>query len=244
MSIGYREFQINSWGEVLGKMNFQRCVANVINPVIPHIPCLDQWVGAVHFINDAFSWPDLPDFQRRPVDDLSQDVDTPRLILVLESPHIDEFLWDRENKEWKPNGPANGSTGVNIRIRLVDQPKKVTNLSDKSKLNLVLVNAVQYQCSLGKSLQTKEGKLIRDEVFQECWEAGKGQRNFKDRLAKYYLPGSIVINCCTQSVNKRNGGRKKQVTNAIEEVVQETGVSTDAAVFELSHPSNWHYRKL
>jgi hypothetical protein len=222
-------------------MKFLECVSKVINPIVPPNPCPDQWVGVVHVVNGAFKWPESAEFSRRSIDELNKHVDMPRLVIVLESPHIEEYNWDKEKTEWVVVGPANGSAGRNIRQHLAAATRNKTELKDKAMLNLVLVNAVQYQCSLGNSLQTKVNKILRDEVFQECWV--NGEADFKTRLSKCYLPGSIVINCCTQSYTTKNGGRKKKVTDAIKAVVQVIDGGVDALVFEMPHPSSRSFGK-
>lgn len=82
---------------------------------------------------------------------------TPKLILILESPHIFEL-------NTKSNGPAKGTTGRLIRKKLHEVSR---NIKFKNKdLPLVLMNAVQYQCSLGANLKEVKNKKMRD-----CFEA-------------------------------------------------------------------------
>jgi hypothetical protein len=57
---------------------------------------------------------------------------------------------------------------------------------------LVLVNAIQHQCSLG--ISTSEH---RDKIFRAVWAQG-GQENFVSRLRSVLRPGDVVMNCCTK----------------------------------------------
>jgi hypothetical protein len=66
------------------------------------------------------------------------------------------------------------------------------NLQDVDGFGLVLVNAIQHQCSLGMS--TSEH---RDKIFRAVWAQG-GQENFVSRLRSVLRPGDVVMNCCTK----------------------------------------------
>ena len=114
------------------------------------------------------------------------------IIIVLESPHIAEF--DPVTK--CGIGPCRGKTGLNIAKYL---PSILMNNSVGLSLgykeyDLVIVNAIQYQCSLGE-----ETKLYRDAMFLYYWEQSEVREDFKKRLnfARSKYAESIVINCCT-----------------------------------------------
>jgi hypothetical protein len=102
---------------------------------------------------------------------------------------------------------------------------------------LVLVNAVQYQCSLGVAPQAH-----RTEIFQQCWDSF-GRDDYLTRITNLYQPGDIVINSCTG-----DGLRKvvqKALTEAITQAEQATSTakpmsdSRTAAIIKLVHPCNW-----
>ena len=69
--------------------------------------------------------------------------------MVLESPHVDEFIGNI--------GPAKGFTGDMIRNFL----HEVINLQDVDGFGLVLINAIQHQCSLGTSTSAHRDKIFR-----------------------------------------------------------------------------------
>ena len=135
--------------------------------------CNDQYVGR---ISELIGQKDFR--QRDPVCERPSNI--PCLILVLESPHRDEFAGTP--------GPAKGSTGRQIRRYLL-QVKGLESLSDHG---LILVNAVQYQCSLGMPT-----RCFRDRVFSAVWSGG-GQEDFESRLLDYWRPKDVIANCCTK----------------------------------------------
>ena len=137
------------------------------------------------------------------------------LILVLESPHRNEF-------EDEP-GPAKGTTGRNIALFI----RKVRGLEAKSEELLILINAVQYQCSLGHPTTEYRGK-----VFTAVWKHHGGNDDFKDRLGKIYRLGDTVVCACTKD-GKYN--LRQLVHTAIREEL------SNAEVLRRAHPAGWHW---
>ncbi|WII93298.1 hypothetical protein QEO94_00080 [Kingella negevensis] len=81
--------------------------------------------------------------------------DSYKIIVILESPHKDEYKDDRN----KPT-PAKGKTGKNIRKYLADIISKLD--SDKSKnYPIFLINPIQYQCSKGETNRSKTKKVFQ-----------------------------------------------------------------------------------
>lgn len=109
------------------------------------------------------------------------------LCIVLESPHNDEF-----SPNGKPLGPARGQTGLNLESKLFDKLKKFykdNNVVESGKYAVILMNAVQYKCSLGAST-----KYYRDRVWLNLWF--NGAKDDFERRIKSYDP-DIVLNLCT-----------------------------------------------
>jgi len=102
------------------------------------------------------------------------------VLMVLESPHVEEFVGDP--------GPAKGVTGQMIRQYLM------TSISRPEIENhgLILVNAIQHQCSLGSSTV-----VYRDRVFRAAWAKG-GEIDFCDRIKLLFRSGDLLLNCCTK----------------------------------------------
>lgn len=141
------------------------------------------------------------------------------LLLVLESPHVSEFDNDP--------GPAKGTSGKNIAKFL----RQVRGLESFGDHGLILINAIQYQCSLG--FATDE---FRDRVFTELWNTG-GREDFISRLTRLYKAGDTLVNCCTKgAANIPSNELRVLVQSAICHAL--LGVS----VMRRNHPSCWHFR--
>lgn len=97
---------------------------------------------------------------------------SPCVLLVMESPHIDEHSPKLFYTPW----PANGPTGKRIRQRIAAADLPIT-----ADTGLVLMNAIPFQCSLGISPIGKD----RDTVFRPAWERG-GRGFFPSRLMHWY----------------------------------------------------------
>ncbi len=109
--------------------------------------------------------------------------DVPKIILILESPHKDEY------KDKQAINPANGPTGAKIQGYLGYLVKKIYDelLNKKAKINkkydFCIVNPVPYQASFGVST-----KYVRNEVWTLLWE--NECLELKDNFLK---PPSLVI---------------------------------------------------
>jgi hypothetical protein len=122
-----------------------------------------------------------------------------RLILVLESPHNEEFRLDPESKVLSAIGPACGQTGTNICRHLDGATRGIASprLRVDEEYALILMEAVSYQCSLGAtSLVDKASKEVRDQVFRSAWDAG-AREDFVERLRALWNSDTLVLNCCT-----------------------------------------------
>ena len=134
--------------------------------------------------------------QRKEVNNNFTPTNKAAIILVLESPHKDEY-----DHNHHALGPAHGETGDSINACLT----KILNVAilnsvlnkpcTFTKYDLLLVNAVQHQCSLGAN-----PRLYRDAMFLYYWEKECYRKNFFKRLTKTIKKynSCIVINCCTQ----------------------------------------------
>lgn len=134
--------------------------------------CPDQYLGPLSEILDQNAFPQRLPAVLRP--------QGPCIVMVLESPHVAEFIGDP--------GPAKGFTGEMIRQHLRQALPSV----HLETYGLVIVNAIQYQCSLGASTE-----LFRDRVFRAIWRS-EGRQDFVQRITRVYRPADIVLNCCTK----------------------------------------------
>jgi hypothetical protein len=159
------------------------------------------------------------------------------IALILESPHTEEFDKDR------CLGPAMGTTGDGIKNILLGNLAKFIFINDlldygsyfktsseitEGLYKLLIVNAVQYQCSLG-NLENDASKRKRNKIFEDFFEK-TAKEDFKRRL-KLYNP-KIIINCCT-------GGHYGEV-DGLQKRVQEVIDSGNFSALKLigSHPSS------
>ena len=162
----------------------------------------------------------------------SPKIRSPFMILILESPHKNEF-----DKDGKPIGPARGTTGDNI----VSPLRNVffTYTESRREHHLILMNAIPFQCSLGVSSGT-----FRDEVFAKSWE--EEEKKFEERLDSLLkaLNGKtvVIVNACTQEkVGKKK--RRQNVTESIKKVIRT--YKSVKELWEAPHPSSswWFVEK-
>ena len=204
--------------------------------------CPDQYVGLIKdFKEDDKKTKD--DFPVRYNIGVVENI----LILILESPHRDEFYAEAVKDEngtvihhkGDPIGPANGPTGRNIRKHIAEIFPNFSNY------HLILMNAIPFQCSLGLDLNNnKPNQKTRDEVFKAAWDNDAiGKEFFEGRLRVLLdkLPKNsknvVIVNACTKdNDDKKQSGRKTNVTNVIKELIKtKTAVKE---VWETPHPSS------
>lgn len=173
--------------------------------------CPDQFVGRVSEYDTTST-----DFcERKPV--FGSMLATGRaVVLILESPHKDEFV--------QPIGPAKGKTGELIRRHLSELVPKAWQPS-----NLILLNAVQHQCSLGHPT-----KVYRDQVFRIAWDSF-GRQSFERRLGELISLHEIyLVNACTR-------GSKQNTHEPLRSVVERSILSVlgRQSDLHLTHPASW-----
>ena len=202
--------RINSTG--ISIMDFRTIVEESCPKCTSNIelrPCPDQYVGQVAAVETEQTLR-----VRHPASD--RPAGQQCVLLVLESPHIDEFR--------DAPAPARGTTGRHI-VRYLRQ---VPGLESTDTFGLVLINAVQYQCSLGQP-----PKSFRDVVFRAVWEGG-GRSDFAARLKRLYRTGDTVVNCCTK-------GKSSNTTKQLRWLVHDAIALAlpGAPVLNRNHPSFW-----
>ncbi len=117
------------------------------------------------------------------------------IAVILESPHTAEFTDDLIN-------PAIGKTGDNL-CHGFKETLPYLRLKNEMDYRIILMNTIQYQCSLG--LNTKQ---LRDRVWIKLWFDYEKRYDFINRL-KTYNP-DIIVNLCT----KGNHTRESSVINS------------------------------
>ena len=162
----------------------------------------------------------------------------PKIILVRESPHR------REYKDNKKIAPAQGQTGRNIKefLPLIFSDQRF------SGYYVVLVNSIQYQCSLGRKLNQGNNRKDKNELFNFLLK----KEAYEDSLIRriqciYSYDADVIVNCCTQG-NCTYQGRKCEVTCpdennsylvylAIKKICDGRG---GGKVLRMNHPISWH----
>jgi hypothetical protein len=170
--------------------------------------CPDQYVGRLSQIVGRQDFPERLPAVMRP--------NSPCIILVLESPHIDEYIGTP--------GPAKGFTGEMIRLHL----QKALPIEEIGGYGLIVMNAIQYQCSLGVSTD-----FFRDRVFRASWNFG-GRESLGTRVERLYRHGDILVNCCTK-------GKDYDVNTPLRLLVEEElrRVLPGVRSIRRLHPSSW-----
>lgn len=155
------------------------------------------------------------------------------ILFILESPHKEEY-----NKATHVAlGPAQGDTGKLFRKHILDILNSSNGASSSITLNpsetynLVFINAIQYQCSLG--LDSIDPK-IRNQNFRYLWGNGaavdlkKRINHFINSAKSVYIVNSVT-DCLEKKVDKiLISIQNHQPNNRI--------------IYSSTHPSSW-YRK-
>lgn len=199
-----------------------------IKKSVPIVRCHDNHVGSVNIANNIVQNPKLWFCRNLRINNhhivnenkglksLKETYKT--IVIILESPHKDEY--DNAKCKIAP-APALGITGCNLDKGFVDILKDFMEenkgIIKDGTYQVILMNAIQFQCSLGLEPIVEK---IKDEIFLSLWASDNIVENFKQRLEKYRP--DIIINCCT------NGDINKGMVNKI---------------FEKKPKSDWAFSK-
>ena len=187
-------------------------------------PCPNQAVGRIGNLSSQEI------FERRyNVDQLSTDEKC--VILVLESPHKYEYVKD-ESGRWIAKGPARGCTGCRIRWYLHGILKnQIFSTRDYAQWTLVLVNAVRFQCSLGRDISDDDGRL-KNKILLRCLEESIFKDDFGNKIQDVMRDREcLVINACTSVARDKVGKILQRVIGGSEFVTIH------------GHPSSWMRKK-
>lgn len=144
------------------------------------------------------------------------------VVLLMESPHILEYLAAVPSPAWGRTGTMINKhflAAMNNSLKNI-QPK--LNCIRNQKFNLILVNAIRYQCSLGISpLKT----VTRNNVFKDLWDNRGFQCDLCDRLR--IIKPSLIINAITSDLKSRCNLNKPPLNRYA------------VITLETNHPSKW-----
>ena len=224
----------------------------------------DQYIGIVRIeksIPSFVEWLESPEYlKEKATEEKKQDLKKKRveidkkicnrikkeslktIVIVLESPHKDEFL----NND--SVGVAVGKTGENLfhwlpQVLLNYVPCEVEETTAKAKYHgakdiesgiyaIRIVNAIQYQCSLGEDTEK-----YRDDIFSKLWDSSMVQNDFIDRLEKSHP--DIIINCCTKG-NYKKSEEEKELRRKVQNVIDSQNY--DTLILKAAHPSSYHFK--
>lgn len=159
------------------------------------------------------------------IDDIKAN-EYPTIILILESPHKDEYDYF---PKFTPKAPAQGVTGTQICEKF---EKIINNHLDELELKdteyrILIINPIPYQTSLYYCHQKGLIKNIRDFVWETLWKNGGYKSDFINILTN--IEPDVVINACT-----------KDFKNNIDEIIVGIQIGKKCQV---NHPSSWGYPK-
>lgn len=170
-----------------------------------------------------------PIFNRVPIRGRNSADGLARIVLILESPHKEEF--NPSNSVTPVNGPAYDKTGDNINEWLSEMLPQImddtTPSNEMESYEIALVNTIQYQCSLGE----KTSKY-RDKTLWKCWKHKAVRLDFCERVRcaiGTHTGKSIIINCCT--TGKLHRSNHDLVNIALDDM--------EISFYESTHPYGW-----
>jgi len=200
---------------------------------------------------------------RLKLDEFADSNEMKTVLIILESPHIQEY------SDINFISPALGKTGDNLQEYFTKQKLEALLGEEflKPGYKVILMNSIQYQCSLGKTTA-----VCRDHIWIKCWfEFGK--TDFEKRIS-IYSP-DVVFNFCTTGCHKKENklpsgcktvfndiylrhclgdncineafgdsldkNNHYSLQNFVTQSLRNCGISDDK-IFIGPHPSSWKYR--
>lgn len=160
----------------------------------------DQYVGNINISNSTTPkvsgtlWCSKAnrEEEKGKLENLIKDEGKKILLIILESPHIEEF----ESKIIPPS-PALGSTGTNLQDDLITNLDCFINNGGQipcGDYKVILSNAIQFQASFGYCTE-----MFRDRCWLMMWLLD-GRQGFINRI-KGYNP-DVILNACTKGSHK------------------------------------------
>ena len=165
--------------------------------------------------------------------ELQQRREVRNIVLLLESPHSEEY----GESIMYPEAPARGRTGRNIDQYLGTVLSHVQGGFTEADCHVIISNPIQFQTSL---YAIHEGSLsswrtLRNNVWKTLWCEQSIRENFRRRLTRYNP--CVIINACT---GRRNyaGSLKRRVRTLVSEFFDESA-QVAPCYYEITHPASW-----
>lgn len=167
------------------------------------------------------------------------------LVILLESPHKDEYLFNCIDR---PIAPAIGETGENIRKYFMSVIRSCCHIHSHlvQKTRVILANPIQFQCSLvsviNSDAESDAWKETRDAVWKGLWSRQAIQNEFRERLERYHP--DFIINACTHDLgcnykclDEDSECRVRQIHNFLAENLPY------AYIYATAHPASAHWKR-
>ena len=120
------------------------------------------------------------------------------VLLLLESPHKNEYKYDPEPESLQSIAPAQGATGNNIQRHFPEVLKCGLSPALCDGASVVIANPIPYQTSLVSiSDEPRKWRPVRDAVWAALWNNRVVKAHFAERLRQYNP--HVVINACTSA---------------------------------------------
>ena len=178
------------------------------------------------------------------------DENIPTIVIILESPHKDEF-----NNQNFPNGnPALGKTGKMLQEHFKAILRK--NISElPNNYRVILMNSIQFQCSLGEV-----PKKYRDYMWLSLWFGTNNlfKNDFICRLNSYnpsyifnfctignHIKKEYIELClqkCSPEICKKSMDDIQNMKKITIRSIVNSSIPQNIILFEGSHPSSWWNR--
>ena len=148
------------------------------------------------------------------------------IVLILESPHQDEF-----SRMFEPIAPAQGETGIQIEAHICDLLRRIPSaIMDNQIYNLLIVNPVPCQTSLNylhKMPLQGVYKTLRDKVWKCLWEndSTKIKKEFIKTIET--LKPKLILNLCTANLSEYVDRELVQIS------------LKGCKIYKAWHPSSW-----
>ena len=167
--------------------------------------------------------------------------ETDTLVVVVESPHRDEYYnTNLSCPIAAAQGDTSGGTGFGIKCHLSQIVNRIAcNIPNmENEYRVIIANPIPWQASLASlhegSPRKSPWKNLRDAVWKTLWNIGAVKCDFLTRLNNYNP--SIVVNACT-------GGKGKYGLNAIVDQTICDVVPDACRRPRTPHPSVWYQRR-
>lgn len=163
------------------------------------------------------------------------------IVLLVESPHKDEYQFGNINC---PIAPANGASGRNIHRCLRRVLSCIEAMHIEAGLivpgcHVVISNPIQFQTSLhaihGTPLSNEHAMTLRNDVWRALWNEGEGVSGYIKlcfRVRLYTYRPSLIINACTGDWEEIDS-LKRYVGEFVRAELQ------NVPLYNVSHPASW-----